>query len=281
MMNNSFVHLISLGTIIVSMLIFGTFLLLSFNIKTWLEDWGHSLTMAVYLEDDISLTNKDHIAAFLKSVPSAKIKRFISKDDAYRDLKIALGPHSDILEGLPNNPLPASFEVILDIHEANIDGFKKFQKKLESYKGIEEVQFSEDWSRRFEGMMNVVRYIGFTIGGCFCLCVLFIITNTIKLTLYSRSKEIEIMKLVGATDYFIRVPILIEGLIQGCLGGLLAILALYCGYLLLVTKKISFLSLAVLEFQFLPYEYWLSIFVISVILGLIGSMIAVGRFVNL
>ena len=277
-MNNSLVHLISLGTIIVAMLIFGAFLLLSFNIKTWLENWGHSLTMAVYLEDEISVTNKEHIAAFLKSTPSAKIKRFISKDDAYRDLQIALGPHSDILEGLANNPLPASFEVILDIHETNLDGFKK---KLESYKGIEEIQFSEDWYRRFEGMMKVVRYIGFTIGGCLCLCVLFIVTNTIKLTLYSRSKEIEIMKLVGATDYFIRVPILIEGLIQGCLGGLLAIFALYCGYLLLVTKKISFLNLAVLEFQFLPYEYWLSIFIISVILGLIGSMIAVGRFVIL
>jgi len=98
---------------------------------------------------------------------------------------------------------------------------------------------------------------------------------TIKLTIYSRRGEIEILKLVGATDWFVKAPFLLEGVIQGILSGIVALLALFSAYLLLSAKKMHFLGLAVLDFVFLPNEYVFSILFISVALGLIGSFIAI------
>lgn len=143
---------------------------------------------------------------------------------------------------------------------------------------MQEVQYSEEWLKQFEGLMNMVKLIGFIIGGLLCMGVLFIVTNTIKLTIYSRRDEIEILKLVGATDWFVKTPFLLEGMIQGLVSGLLALLVLFSGYLILSAKKMHFLGLALLDFMFLPQEYVLSLFIISIALGLGGSFIAVGRF---
>ena len=147
--------------------------------------------------------------------------------------------------------------------------------------GVDEVQYSEEWLSRFEGLMRVVRLAGFIIGGLLCLGVLFIVTNTIKLTIYSRQEEIEIMKLVGATDWFVKIPFLIEGTIQGMVSGFVSLLALYSGYAFLSAKKADILGLAILDFQFVPTDYCLTIFLVSSGLGLVGSFIALGRFFKL
>jgi cell division transport system permease protein len=155
------------------------------------------------------------------------------------------------------------------------------KETLESIHGVEEVQYSEEWIERFEGVMKMVEAAGFVVGGLLCLGVLFIVTNTIKLTIYSRREEIEILKLVGATDWFIKTPFLIEGIFQGASAALFSLLLLFLGFLFLSAGKIPLLGLAVLEFSFLPLGYMLSICILGVVLGLIGSFIAIGRFFRL
>jgi cell division transport system permease protein len=278
MMNNQAVHVIGLGTMVVSLLIFGAFLLLFVNLNSWIQGWEHSLTMSIYLEDGITKSTRDKIAAFIEDLPAAEIKRFVSKEGAMRDLRRALGPQAGLLEGLSGNPLPASYDVIFkDVKDKKPD-VQKIKKAFEKMDGVEEVQYSEEWLKRFEALINMVRLIGFIIGGLLCMGVLFIVTNTIKLTIYSRKDEIEIMKLVGATDWFVKIPFLLEGIIQGILGGILALLTLFMGYFILSTKKMDFLGLAMLDFVFLPREYALAIFLLSVGLGLLGSFVAVGSF---
>ena len=276
--NNRVVHFIGLGTMIVSLLIFGTFLLVFVNINTWIEGWGRSLSMSVYLQDGIKEKNREKIASHIRSIPAAEIQHFISKEQALKDLKSALGPEAGLLKGLSKNPLPASFEVVFkDVAGLRSDP-QKIKKEIESIYGVEEVQYSEEWLKRFEGLMNMIRLVGFIIGGLLFIGILFIVINTIKLTIYSRKEEIEILKLVGATDWFVKVPFLLEGVIQGILSGILAILTLFSVYLFLSTKKIHFLGLGVLEFVFIPRDYTLSILFISIALGLVGSFIAVRRF---
>jgi cell division transport system permease protein len=277
-MSNRGVHTVGLSTMIVSILIFGAFLLLFVNFNNWIQGWGHSLSVSVYLRDGINKATRDEVASFIRSLPRAEIKRFISKKGALRDLKNALGNHSGLLEGLSKNPLPASFEVVFKDIEGHKTDPQAIKKELEKMEGVEEVQYSEEWLKQFEGLMNMVKLIGFIIGGLLCMGVLFIVTNTIKLTIYSRRDEIEILKLVGATDWFVKTPFLLEGMIQGLVSGLLALLVLFSGYLLLSAKKMHFLGLALLDFMFLPQEYVLSLFIISIALGLGGSFIAVGRF---
>ncbi len=122
---------------------------------------------------------------------------------------------------------------------------------------------------------------GSSWGGLFSVAVLFIITNTIKLTIYSRRDEIEIFKLVGATDWFVKMPFLIEGAIQGVLSGFIALLILFLAYSLFSLKTVHIFGLPVMDIVFLPYGYMLLIFIFSLLLGLTGSFIAVGRFFRL
>jgi len=276
--NNRLVHVIGMSTMVVSMLIFGTFLLLFVNLDSWIQGWGHSLSMSVYLQDGISEVRRDHIASVIRNLPAAEIERFVSKDGALRNLKNALGAQARLLESLSDNPLPASFEVVFKHVEGQEIDPRKIKTELEDLEGVEEVQYSEEWLKRFEGVMNMLRLLGFIIGGLLCMGVVFIVTNTIKLTIYSRKDEIEILKLVGATNWFVKTPFLLEGIIQGILSGVLALLILYTGHLFLSTKKIHFLGLAVLDFIFLPSGYVFSIFLLTVALGLVGSFVAVGRF---
>ncbi|NQT55912.1 MAG: ABC transporter permease [Desulfobacteraceae bacterium] len=276
--NNRVVHFIGLGTMVVSLLIFGTFLLVFVNINTWIEGWGHSLTMSVYLQDGIKEKNREKIASHIRSLPAAEIKRFISKEEALKDLKSVLGSEAGLLKDLSKNPLPASFEVIFKYVTDLRSDPQIIKKELESIDGVEEVQYSEEWLKRFEGLMNMIKLVGFIIGGLLFIGILFIVINTIKLTIYSRKEEIEILKLVGATDWFVKTPFLLEGVIQGMLSGILAILTLFSVYLFLCTKKMHFLGLGVLEFIFIPHDYTLSIFLISIALGLGGSFIALRRF---
>ena len=278
MMSNRVVHIIGMGTMVVSLLIFGTFLLFFVNLNAWIHGWGHSLSMSVYLQDGIDKTTRDRIASSIRDFPSAEIERYISKEDALKDLRKALGSEAGLLEGLSRNPLPASFEVVFTNLESPETGPRRIKKVIEQIDGVDEVKYSEEWLKRFEGLMDVVRLAGFIIGGLLSIGVLFIVTNTIKLTIYSRKHEIEIQKLVGATDWFVKAPFMLEGFIQGLLSGAFSLLMLYSGYLFLSAKKVHLLGLTVLDFIFLPAGYVISIFLISVTLGLAGSFIAVGRF---
>lgn len=275
---NLTVHILSLGTIVASLVILGAFLLLFGNLNNWLQRWGSALSMSIYLKDGISDYRRDKVDSFIRGLPGAEIKRFISKKEAMDDLRAALGDEAGFLKRLSHNPLPASYEVVFeskDRHEVNPD---KIKAELEKLDGVEDVQYGREWLRKLEGLLDIVRLIGFIIGGLLCLCVVFIVSNTIKLTIYSRKDEIEILKLVGATDWFVKLPLLLEGMIQGVLGGVLALLTLFLGYLILSTKDLYFIGPTPLHFVFLPTGYLVLILILSTAMGVIGSFIAIGRF---
>lgn len=235
--------------------------------------------MSIYLKDGTSAYKRDKIDSFIRALPGAQIRRFISKEEAMHDLKAALGEEAGFLEQLSRNPLPASYEVVFENAEANGIDPEKMKGQLAAFDGVEDVQHSRQWLKRLEGFLHIVRLIGYIIGGLLCLCVVFIVTNTIKLTIYSRRDEIEILKLVGATDWFVKLPFLLEGMIQGILGGGTAILALFLGYSAFSSREIYLIGPAPLEFVFLPVEYLVLAFSLSMVLGIVGSFIAIGRFI--
>ncbi|OPX40781.1 MAG: hypothetical protein B1H13_05665 [Desulfobacteraceae bacterium 4484_190.3] len=278
---NWLVHVVGVSTMVISFLIFGTFLLLFYNLDSWIHGWGDTLSMSIYLEDGIDRGTREKLVSLIREIPGAHIERTITKKQAFIDLKRALGREASVLEGLPRNPLPASIEVAFHPSGGEKPDPEKLRKKLEAFTGVAEVQYSEEWLNRFEGLMKVFRLAGLIIGGLLGLGVLFIVTNTIKLTIYSRQEEIEIMKLVGATDWFVKTPFLLEGSMQGIVSGMLSVLVLYSGYLILSVKKADIFGFALLDFVFIPNSYTLTIFVVSVALGLLGSFIALGRFFRL
>lgn len=277
-LTNRIVHGIGLGTMVVSLLIFSMFLLLFVNLNHWVQGWGQTLSMSIYLRDDISEPSRQQITSYLQQYKTAHIKRLITKEAALQELKTNLGTHAGLLDALTQNPLPASIEVTFEQTGSRDTDLKGLKEQLEKMAGVSEVQYSEEWINKFKGIMNMVRLLGIIIIGLLSLGALFIVTNTIKLTIYSRKDEIEILKLVGATDWFVKVPFLLEGTLQGVASGILALFILFLGYLILSAKEVLFLDLAGLEFIFIPSEYMFVLLLASVLLGLMGSFIAIGRF---
>ena len=275
---NRLVHAISVGTIASSLILFGSFILLFYNLNNWMAEWKQSLSMSVYLQDEIDQKTRTRIESLLKNLPSAELKEYISKDRAMEDLIDGLDVHSGLLDGLKENPLPASFEIIFkDVNIRQLDP-QRMKEEIEKIEGVQEVQYSEEWLDRLEGLVYMLKVAGFVIAGFLCLAVLFITTNTIKLTIYSRRDEVEILKLVGATDWFVKMPFLIEGAIQGLVGGVIALSVLFLLFFLFSLDNVHIIGLPVLEIVFLPMAHLAFILLLGLILGLIGSFIAVGRF---
>lgn len=276
--NNRLVHTISIGTITISMLLLGSFLLLSVNINNWLSDWSEALSMSVYIDDGLNENDRGKIEAAIKMLEGAEIKGFISKEEALSNLKSSLGDQVGLLEGLKTNPLPGSYEITFHEKEEFKADPKKIKTDLEKIEGVDEVQYSDQWMERYKGIMNAFRIFGLIIGGFLCMAVLFITTNTIKLTIYSRRDEIEIYKLVGATDWFVKLPYLIEGAIEGLSGGILSFLILLVVYSVFSVRTVQVFGLPVIDFHFLSIEHSLFIILLSIALGFIGGLIAIGRF---
>jgi len=277
-LNNRLIHLISMGTITISMLLFGAFMLLSMNLNSWLKQWGESLSMSVYLKDGIDEKARKEVESAIKKFKGAEIKGFISNEQAMKNLKEGLGEQAGLLEGLEDIILPESYEIVFKDRIDNSFDPKEIKSSLEKMKGVNEVQYSQQWIERFEGIMEMFRVVGIAIGGLLCMAVLFIVSNTIKLTIYSRRDEIEIYKLMGATDWFVKVPFLIEGAAQGMLSGIAALMILVLCYSVISIKTIDVLGLPVINIAFLSIHSCIFIVLLSLFLGLLGGFISIGRF---
>jgi cell division transport system permease protein len=278
MTQNRLVHALCMGTMVISMLILGGFCLVFVNVSAWIQGWDETWSMSIYLRDDVSDDQREALASYLNHLPSAEIKRYISKDAALREFKRILGPQARLLDGLETNPLPASFEVTFKKEATKSKDFYLVKNEIARMAGVEEVQYSEEWLGRFESFIHMARVLGLVVGGLLCVGVLFIISNTIKLTIYSRREEIEVMKMVGATDWFIRMPFLVEGLLQGMVSGALSIAILFLFYYGLTIEKAQWFGFAGLGVNFLPLGYTFYIVILCMMLGLFGSFVAIGRF---
>jgi len=236
------------------------------------------MTMSIYLADGVSSAQLHQIEEFIKNRPWTLRYKYVSKEKAFEEFKHALGPQSRLLSALSSNPLPASFEVEIRPTKNQKETLRMLSSRLKKLRGVEEVQYSQAWLQRFRDILDMVKIVGFVVGGLLALGALFIVTNTIKLTIYSRKDEIEILKLVGATDWFVKIPFLIEGMIQGILAAILALGALYVAFVLFSSNKATVLNLAAMGLEFIPWELIIGIVTLSFTVGAVGSLIAVGRF---
>jgi cell division transport system permease protein len=178
--------------------------------------------------------------------------------------------------------LPASFEVQLRREFHGDRGIKEFVKNLSQLKGITDVQYGREWITRLSTIVHLLRWVQWIVGGILFLAISFIISNTIKLSIYARKEEIEIMRLVGATDGYIKVPFVIEGLFQGVSGGILSLGLAFLLYQSFLLKSGPFIkaSLGPIEFSFLPWSSIGGVILVGVFLGFLGSYLSLARFLK-
>lgn len=277
---NLFINAITVGVITISFLIFATFLMLFNNINTALEVWEDDVQIEAYLSDDVKPSETARIKTEISAMTEVKTVLYIDKDKALELFKKSMGNMGSIAETLPDNPLPASFEIKLK------DGFKKIEhieavaKKLKGIAAINDIVYGKEWVEKFSTSLALIRLIGLIIGAFLLMATIFIVSNTIRLTVYAKKEELEISKLLGATDFFIKLPFYIEGLIQGFVGSAISIASLYIIYSFFVTGIESSIGAGSFQIGFLSTPSIIYLLAGGMLLGIFGSLVSIGRFLK-
>ncbi len=274
--------LASVGTIAVAFLIVGIFLLLTQNLAVALSQWRDQYQVTVFLDDRITA---DQLALLKKRIANERAVRavaFISKEEALRAFKQELKGREGLLEGLGENPIPASFQLRIRDEHQTPQALRQLAASLGRLEGVEEVQYGQEWIDRMAAALQVVRLIGLSVGIALGAASLLIVSNTVRLAIYARAEEIEIMRLVGATKTTIRLPFLLEGLIQGGAGAGLALGLLYGAYRITLLKlqmapgPVVGLGLG----SFLPGATATALVGAGAALGAFGSLFSVSRLLQ-
>jgi cell division transport system permease protein len=264
---------LSVTTIAFSLFTVGLFGLVAINLREALRGIEERVEIVAFVlrgtpTETITLATQD-IAAF----PEVQDVTFVSESQALERASSELVEFRDAYRDLKANPLPGSIEVRLK------EGFResatvgRVAERIRGFGFVDDVRYGRDWVRRLDQLRNVTGIVGLVIGLAFAGVAVVIIGVTIRLTILQRAREISIMRLVGATNWFIRGPFLLEGALKGLMGGMLSLGLCYAGYLLFRdTTGGPFAGLI-----FFRPEHMLVIIVFGILLGLAGSLVSVGR----
>lgn len=275
---NNWMSLASIGTVAVSLFIFGMFLMMVMNMNKLTETLESQVQVNVYLHDDVEMDRIREIEATLQGMEGIESVTFVSKEEAMERFKERLGDQSTLLEALDDtNPLPNGFELTI----AQPELVKGMAAEIEAMDGVETAKYGQDVMEHLFDMTRMLRIFGVALMFVLALATLFIISNTIRLTVFARRKEIAIMKYVGATDWFIRWPFVLEGMVMGLFGSLIAAVVLrtaYTGIVAEVYDTLAFLPL-IPEQPFLNYVT-LTVVFSGMLVGAIGSALSIKRFLK-
>jgi cell division transport system permease protein len=236
--------------------------------------------MMVYLKPDTSEAGRMDTKYRLQSIAGVQEARFIPKKEAIEILKTQMKHHSALLDNLKENPLPDAFEVYFQPTSHNSEALSFLAERITALANVDEVEYGQQWIQRFMNIINLFRLAGYGIGGLFFMATVFIVANTIRLVLYSRRDEIEIMRLVGATDRFIKIPFYLQGMIQGGLGTLIGMLILFVGYLLLTTHFSQNISSGLISVRFFPIGMCIAILMGGIGVGWLGCWVSLKQFMK-
>ncbi len=280
--SNRQVCLASIGSIAVALSFPGLFLFIFVNLNSFLSNWNREVQLMVYLKDDITQQQQVDIEALLQQSPNAEMVTFISREDAWTDFQTLFADKSGLLEELDFNPLPASFRVHFKEGPDRVDTIRGAADSTKGVPGIESIDYGEQWIASFETFLIFLKIFLVALGGILAMGVLLIISNTIKLSVYSRREEIELMLLIGANPRFIKTPFFLEGIFHGTVGaiisiGLLKLLHLYFQF----NFEGTFGSMTQgIEFQFIGIFYIAMIIGASMLVGWLGSSLSVNQFLK-
>jgi cell division transport system permease protein len=264
---------LSVTTIAFSLYVVGLFGLVALNLRAALHDVEQRVEVVAYLlrgtpPETIAQASED-IAAF----PEVQRVSFVSEDEALKRARSGLIEFRDAYRDLVINPLPASLEVELKEGQRDAEHVAAVADRLKGFNFIEDVRYGREWIEKLDRLRNIAGLVGMSIGLAFAVVAVVIIGVTIRITVLQRAREIVLMRLVGATNGFIRGPFLLEGAMKGLLGGLLAALMCYASYLLF--RGQSDLATSGIIFFQSPQVFLGILFGIAIGLG--GSLVSVGR----
>jgi cell division transport system permease protein len=267
------VSLLAVLTIAVSLFVGGAFLLVSGNLSGSIERWRNEIRVLVYLKPEATEADLRRLAAEAARLPGVTSVDAVTPAQARERFKDVFPSLSDLVAGWQDEPLPASLEIGLD-PKAGKSGWQ------DSWRARPEVELIDDdreWLGQLETAVAVVRTVGLALLGGLLGAAIFTIASVIRLTAYLHHEEIEVMRLVGATEFFIRGPFYAEGFLQGLLGGGVASGALYGVYQLIHARSEGSLFSSVLALEFLDLQQVAFLILLGGLAGLFGAVVSLRR----
>jgi len=274
-------QLMTLLTVTLSVLIFTFFYLIYSNMLNLGDNLGDDLSLIVYLEEEPGPALQEQLRRKITTFDEVESITFVSRAEAYERFSAQLGDNRDVLSDMPKDFLPPSIEVVPLKNLRSLNQVKLFSAYLASLPGTLKVQYGQDWVERFYYFTKLLSIVVLLSGTLLILTTIFMVAYTIRLTILGRQDELELLKLVGATNNYIRTPFLLEGFLQGILGSSLGIGSLY---LLFQWIKIRFSGpgfLNLFEFSFFSLEVSLTIIAVSIVLCTIGSYSSMQKFIRI
>lgn len=272
----SFASVITVGA---TLFIFGVFMLLALTINMGVQSIEDTVEVKIFLKDNIDLVQKRDLELELKKFEGVKDYKYESKFEALKNFKEQLKDKKGLLDSFDssNNPMPAAFIVKLD----KVEDAEKVQSEFKGKTGVEDIGNQKEVIDRIIQISNTVKWIGIVVFLILAGVSLFLIANTIKLTVFSRRREIGIMKFVGATDWFIRWPFIIEGIVIGIFGAIVSNIALYFLYDMLYTKIVMQLMTVSLVSPHYVLSAMLGEFILAgILVGALGSFLSLRKFLD-
>ena len=268
----------SIGTVTVSLFVLGVFLILILNMTKMAAALESQVQISAYLVDGLTPENRAEIERMTKDLSSVTKIEYVTKEQALKTLEARLGEQRKILDALgDSNPLPNYF--LVTVKSAN--DVKRTAAVIADFYGVEEVKYGQDVAANLFDLTHLVRVSGVVLMAILGLATIFIISNTIRLTVFARRKEIAIMKYVGATDSFIRWPFVLEGILLGFIGGSISAIILRSFYAAVVQKVYATLAFFPLVEQY-PFMNYLTLGLIisGMLIGTLGSTVSLKKFLE-
>jgi cell division transport system permease protein len=268
--------LLSTGTIALALFVLGCFLIVTANLERLGAEWSSAAEMSVYLDDRVTDADRSAIERALAPSDIIAAREYVSKTAALGRFKETFQDLAGSIETLGDNPLPASYEVRLRTGPAAEAGVDALGARLRKTPGVIDVRYDREWLSRLMSAITVIRGVGLIMGAVLTIAAALTVASVVRLALHARRDEIEIMQLVGAPTAYIRGPFVMEGVIQGGVGALVAVATLALTFFALRTNYLTPLAAAVnvSSIRFLPVELAVLIVVGGMAVGCVGGLVA-------
>ena len=278
MKRNGLMTLASISTVALSLFMLGVFLCGVINLNNMASSLENQVQLSIYLKDGLTTEQIMSVGKQIKAIPNLKKLEFVNKEQAMKEFKERLGDQQQLVNALGGvNPLPNSYVLTFD----NPSDVKAIAKLATTFQGVESTHYGQDIVEELFRITQVIRIGGIVLIAFLAAATLFIISNTIRLTVFARRKEIAIMKYVGATNGFIRWPFLIEGMLLGLVGAIIAVLCVgefYHFITMEVSESLAFFPLV----PMFPFFYDVAIYILGggIVVGAIGSTISLKQYMK-
>jgi len=268
---------LSVITIAVSLFVLGAFLAVAGNLSEVVTRWTRKVQVTFYLEDGLAPQIRESLENQLKEDPAVAEVTVVSREEALARFKALFKDLASLPDELGENPFPASVEATLRLDHQAADEVLRLVHRFEKAPGVEEVQYDLLWIQRLGTAVGLVRGIGAFLSGILILAGVFTISNVIRLTLYARQDELDIMRLVGATQAYVKGPFVAEGMALGGLGGLLAVGLLWAATRFVAQGLLAASDLLGRPVVPLPATLGVAIVLGGMAVGVLGSLVSLGR----